>query len=92
MRGRPIPKTIDLGFHLIHVRMVSKKEVRAEEKEEGSSATWDGYDRDIWELPGGWWEPEVDEICIGKWLTNAQKRYVLCHELVHAALDLRDRH
>jgi Zn-dependent peptidase ImmA (M78 family) len=91
-RTSPIPKTVDLGFHLIHIRLIGKREMRAELALEEGDEIWDGYSRDLWELPGGWWENDVDEIAIGKWLTRRQQRYVLCHELVHAALDLRDRH
>jgi Zn-dependent peptidase ImmA (M78 family) len=81
-RNFPIPTQIDLGFTLLHIKQVTKKEMEREIDD------WEA--KDEFELPKGLWDPAEDTIYIGKWLKMKDKRWVLLHELQHAALDLRD--
>lgn len=84
----PIPKTIDLGFHLVNVELWTKTRMRRELEEDQDSA----LDDKTSEFPEGWWDAETDLIVIGKWLPRMRQRWILCHELGHACLDLRDRY
>ena len=77
----PLPKIVDLGYHSVHIELVTKKQM-AEESE---------FDPDgDHELAMGLWDGDHEIIYIGKWLTKAQQRWVLLHEMGHACLDLRD--
>jgi len=76
----PLPKVIDLGFHLLRVVELPKKDFYKELDEDE---------------PGdvrGFWDPDEDLIVIGKWLPRKEKRQILLHELIHAIIDLRDRY
>lgn len=82
-RGRwPIPSQIDLGSHLILVRIVGKKEMR--------DVTDHDDEQDLFLVADGAWDAEQDTIFIGKWLTKQKQRWTLLHELQHACLDYRD--
>jgi Zn-dependent peptidase ImmA (M78 family) len=77
---RRLPSKIDLGLELVHVKLVTKKEMREEcdlETEEDST-------------PEGVWDYDQDTIFIGRWLSPKRKREVLFHELVHAMIDYRE--
>ena len=75
----PLPQKIDLGFWVIDVRYVGEKRIREEVECEPDEET-----------PEGAWCTDEDTIYILRSLSLARKRYVICHELIHAALDLRD--
>ena len=76
----PIPHEVDLGAFLIRVRLISKREMMEETEHEDPTTN----------LPHGYWDPEEEMICIAKWISLTEQRWVLLHELGHAALDLRD--
>jgi len=72
-----LPRKIDLGLAVVHVRLVTQAEMR-----EASEA------EDDEEVPDGYWDPEADSILIGRWLkTNKHKREVYWHELLHVMND-----
>jgi Zn-dependent peptidase ImmA (M78 family) len=73
------PGRVDLGFALIHIRLVDKKTMREEAECEPDEST-----------PEGLWDTDADVVYVGKWLRNKRKREVLMHELAHACLDWRD--
>ena len=74
----PLPKKIDLGFALITVRYVGAKRMRDEgECEEGDLT------------PEGLWDTDHDTIWVLK-QSRKSMQVIICHELVHAAMDLRD--
>lgn len=77
----PIPDEIDVGSHLIHVRLVTKRQMREE---------LDDNDPLPFEEVRGLWDPDQDTIFIGKWLPKKTQRRVLLHELIHACIDYRD--
>lgn len=79
--SRPLPTILDFGCHVIHIHYVSKKRM-AEETD------WDPDDGLA--LADGAWVAEDDAIYIGKWLPLKTQRITLFHEIVHAALDLRE--
>jgi len=79
----PIPTEIDLGSALIHVKLVTKKQM-IEALENEMELKED-------EALQGLWDAEEDTIYIGKWLPIMVQRWILFHELVHACIDLRDR-
>lgn len=85
MRPWPIPSRIDLGFHLINVKLLSKRQMR-EEMDDGDPETEPGS------IIEGFWDVDTDTIAVGKWLPRRVQRWVLVHELVHACIDLRDRY
>lgn len=69
------PEKIDLGFTVIKVVLVNRKQMAAEAECE------------IGDAPDGLWDSEIDTIFIGRWLNAKRKRHVLFHELVHAGVD-----
>ncbi len=75
----PLPQKIDLGFWVITVHYVGEKRIR----EEGDCEPGD-------ETPEGLWLTDDDTIYILRSLSLARKRYVLCHEMIHAMVDVRD--
>jgi Zn-dependent peptidase ImmA (M78 family) len=81
----PIPHKIDLGFHIINVELLGRRQMREamddDDPQEGRG-----------EIIEGFWDIETDTIAIGKWLPRRVQRWVLVHELVHACIDLRDRY
>lgn len=76
---RRLPNKLDLGLALIHIRLVAKGEMREEAECEEDDPT-----------PEGLWADDEDTIFVGKWLSAKRKREVLFHELIHAAIDLRE--
>lgn len=70
-----IPRTIHLPFgYTVKVRQVTRPEMR------------DAVDDDE-ELPDGCWSVDDRTIYLLRSLSAARKRYLLAHELVHAAHD-----
>lgn len=82
----PIPAKIELGFHVIYVRLVTRAKMRQLMLDDD-----DGYDEQDG-IVEGFWDADNDVIAIGKWLPRRVQRWVLVHELVHACIDLRDRY
>lgn len=80
-RTGPIPTQIDLGAFLLHVRLVTKKEMIEESEWEPDQGV---------EIPQGLWDPEMETIYIAKWITRQEQRWALLHEIGHAVLDYRD--
>jgi len=76
----PLPKQVDLGFAVVHVKYVGDKKLREEGECEDDEAT-----------PEGLWVDIDDTIYIRKSMSLARKRYIILHELVHAMIDLRDQ-
>lgn len=77
MARRRIPETIRLPFGFaIKVRQISTTEMA----EEAECAPDDA--------PDGLWDSESRTIYIKRSLPVTRRRYVLCHELEHAATDL----
>jgi Zn-dependent peptidase ImmA (M78 family) len=75
-RAKRIPRVIRLPFgYVVQVRQVTVKEMQ------------DALD-DEDDVPDGAWISDDMTIYLRRTLTMARKRYVLCHELQHAAADL----
>ena len=84
-RSWPIPSKVELGFHVVHVKLLTKGQMRDEMDDDDPKAGAD-------EVIEGFWDVENDMIAIGKWLPKRKQRWVLLHEMGHACLDLRDRY
>lgn len=80
-RHWPIPNVINLGYHSVHVKFLSKKEMADE-------VDWDPTEG--LELAVGCWDSEAETIYIAKWIPKLKQRWVLLHEMGHACIDLRD--
>lgn len=76
---RRLPKRLDLGLAYVHVKSVTKAQMREEAECDEEDVT-----------PEGLWSDEDDTIYLGKWLSAKRKREVLFHELTHAVLDYRE--
>lgn len=73
---RPLPRKVDFGIAVIHIHMVSVKEMKElAEVEDGEF------------VPDGCWDADTDGIYILRKLSAKRKREVLFHEMVHAAVD-----
>ena len=76
---KALPKKIDLAFWRIDIKYVGEKRMREESDCDPSDHT-----------PDGLWDSENDSIYILRTLSLARKRYIICHELIHAMVDCRD--
>jgi hypothetical protein len=75
----PLPRKIDLCFVVVHIKYVQEKRMREEAECEDDDPT-----------PEGMWDTDTDTIWVLKRQSRRKMRNVILHELVHAALDLRD--
>jgi hypothetical protein len=73
---KPLPRRIDFGLAVIHLRQVGVKEIREEADCEADDPT-----------PDGLWDAAAETIFVLRRLSLKRKREVLFHELVHAAVD-----
>lgn len=74
--GARLPSRLDFGIQIINIRQVTTKEMRELYECEEDDVT-----------PDGFWDADSDSIYLLKKLSLSQKRLVLFHELVHAAVD-----
>jgi Zn-dependent peptidase ImmA (M78 family) len=79
MISKALPRKIDLGFWIIDVKYVGERRIREEAECEDDDET-----------PDGAWQTEHDTIYVLRTLSAARKRYTICHELVHAMIDIQD--
>jgi Zn-dependent peptidase ImmA (M78 family) len=77
MRG--LPKSINLFVTEVHVKLMTKVQMREEAECEDDHTT-----------PEGLYDGDVETIYIGRWLRRKRRREILMHELAHACLDWRD--